>query len=40
MRLEEQVARIYEYACQEGNYSLEGVLRGARLAEKAGTANK
>ena len=40
MRLEEQVARIYEYACQEGNYSLEGVLRGARLAEKAGVAKK
>jgi hypothetical protein len=25
---------IYEYACHEGNYSLEGVLRGARVAEK------
>jgi hypothetical protein len=24
---------IYEYACQEGNYSLEGVLRGARYEE-------
>jgi hypothetical protein len=27
--------RIYEYACHEANYSLAGVLRGARTAEKA-----
>jgi hypothetical protein len=26
---------IYEYACHEGNYSLEGVLKGARLAERS-----
>jgi len=26
---------VYEYACHEGNYSLETVLRGARTAEKA-----
>ena len=26
--------RIFEYACHEGNYSMTGVLRGARLAEK------
>lgn len=25
--------RIYEYACHEGNYSMEGILRGARMAE-------
>ena len=25
--------RLYEYACHEGNYSLAGVLAGARLAE-------
>jgi hypothetical protein len=25
---------IYEYACHEGNYSLEGILKGARLAEQ------
>jgi hypothetical protein len=25
--------RIYEYACHEGNYSMEGILRGARLLE-------
>jgi hypothetical protein len=28
--------QIFEYACHEGNYGLEGVLRGARAAEKAG----
>jgi hypothetical protein len=26
--------RIFEYACHEANYGLEGVLRGARFAEK------
>ena len=26
--------RIYEYACHEGNYSMEGILRGARATEK------
>jgi hypothetical protein len=25
--------QIYEYACHEGNYAMEGILRGARLAE-------
>jgi hypothetical protein len=28
--------QIFEYACHEGNYGLEGVLRGARAAEKTG----
>lgn len=28
--------RLYEYACHEGNYSLAGVLAGARLAESEG----
>ena len=28
--------RVYEYACHEGNYSLEGVLRGARWEEREG----
>jgi hypothetical protein len=23
--------KIYEYACHEGNYALEGILKGARL---------
>jgi hypothetical protein len=26
--------RVYEYACHEGNYSMEGMLRGARLLEQ------
>lgn len=29
---------IYEYACHEGNYSMEGILGGARLAEAAEAA--
>src|SRR4051812_30760222 len=29
-------ARLFEYACHEHNYSMEGVLRGARADEKAG----
>lgn len=27
-------AKIYEYACHEGNYSMGGILRGARLLEE------
>ena len=27
-------ARIYEYACHEGNYGMEGILKGARADEK------
>ena len=27
--------QIYEYACHEGNYAMEGILRGARLKEAA-----
>ena len=27
-------ARVFEYACHEGNYGIAGVLRGARAAEK------
>jgi len=26
--------KLYEYACHEGNYGLEGVLRGARAQDK------
>ena len=26
--------RLYEFACHEGNYSLEGVLSGARYQER------
>jgi hypothetical protein len=29
---------LFEYACQEGNYGLEGILAGARAEEKAGEA--
>ena len=29
----EQDAKVYEYACHEGNYSMGGILRGARLLE-------
>jgi hypothetical protein len=28
--------RIFEYACHEGNYSLPGILAGARRAEATG----
>jgi hypothetical protein len=28
--------RIYEYACHEGNYSMVGILRGARALEREG----
>ena len=35
MQLDDQVPRMYEYACHEGNYSLATILRGARLEEQA-----
>ncbi|MEM8769552.1 MAG: hypothetical protein AAGE43_19105 [Pseudomonadota bacterium] len=25
--------RVYEYACHEGNYAMEGILKGARILE-------
>ena len=31
--------RIYEYACHEGNYSMPGILAGARRAEKEQSTN-
>jgi hypothetical protein len=31
---------MYEYACHEGNHSLGGILRGARIAEKEAAARK
>jgi len=31
---------IYEYACQEGNYAMEGMLSGARNDEKAGASHQ
>ena len=32
--------RIFEYACHEGNYAIENILRGARALEKAGKSQK
>ncbi|MDZ4760144.1 MAG: hypothetical protein SGJ21_03635 [Alphaproteobacteria bacterium] len=32
--------RLYEYACHEGNYGMEGILAGARLKEKEAQASK
>lgn len=34
MGLHKDDEQIYEYACHEGNYALEGILAGARLEEK------
>jgi hypothetical protein len=31
---------IYEYACHEGNYAMEGILRAGRTEEKAAAAAK
>jgi hypothetical protein len=33
MTLSKSRGRIYEYACQEGNYSMVGILSGARAEE-------
>jgi hypothetical protein len=30
--------KLYEYACHEGNYSIPGILRGARMAEAEAAA--
>jgi len=35
-----QQDHIYEYACHEANYALEGILRGARAEEKAAAAKQ
>jgi hypothetical protein len=32
-------AELYEYGCHEGNYALEGVLRGARYEEAQAEEN-
>lgn len=31
---------IFEYACHEGNHAMEGILRGSRLLEKAGSGSR
>ena len=33
-----QASGVYEYACHEGNYALEGVLAGARAQEREAAA--
>ena len=35
MTLQEASGQIYEYACHEGNYSLPGILAGARADERS-----
>jgi hypothetical protein len=44
IRLKRTNEQLYEYACHEGNYSMPGVLAGARLQEakdaRAGTKSK
>ena len=37
--LRKSEARMFEYACHEGNYALPGMLRGARVLEAEGVAN-
>ena len=32
--------RVYEYACHEGNYAMEGILKGARLLESEWVSKK
>ena len=34
VRLKKTDGQIYEYACHEGNYAMEGILAGARMEEK------
>jgi hypothetical protein len=33
VRLKKAEGQIYEYACHEGNYAMEGILAGARREE-------
>ena len=40
IRLKKATGLVYEYACHEGNYAMEGILAGARAEEKAGGAKK
>jgi hypothetical protein len=40
IRLKRTDALVYEYACHEGNYSMEGILAGARRDETLGRAPK
>jgi hypothetical protein len=36
MSLNARKEKVYEYACHEGNYAMDGILRGARLQESQG----
>ena len=38
--LNETMEPIYEYACHEGNYAMEGILGGARAEERAAEASR
>ena len=40
MRRETGKITIFEYACHEGNYAMEGILAGARLEDKEAAAAK
>ncbi len=38
--LEKIDEKLYEYACHEGNYGMEGILKGTRTEERDATAKK
>jgi hypothetical protein len=38
MRRQTDGISVFEYACHEGNYAMEGILKGARVQEKTGSA--
>ena len=41
IRLKKATGLVYEYACHEGNYAMEGILAGARAEEaRAGGVKK
>jgi hypothetical protein len=40
MTLTRANANVYEYACHEGNYSLPGILAGARADDRKGVSTK
>ena len=40
MRRETGKITIFEYACHEGNYAMEGILAGARLEDKEAAAKR
>lgn len=40
IRLKKATGLIYEYACHEGNYAMEGILAGARAEEKKARGGK